>query len=226
MIPVRAYLAYAALGILALAGFGGWRAYQAHQAALHLQKANQLETSQASHGAKAETHEQIAEEAQARIPADDAAVAAARAALARVALHQPRPDVHPADTLPGTPAHPDPAPVVLAPMDAAKDTLIEALTKEVADLKTANAALAQGDQERQAQVKDLQAEVLQLRASIAARPRDLHWSASVIYGTNQAVGAGVGRDWGVVHAGLDVIRRPVAGGQTTLEALGRLGFHF
>ena len=88
------------------------------------------------------------------------------------------------------------------------------------------AAFAAGDAERQAQVKDLQGEVLQLRAAIASTPRELHWGVSVTGGTNQTLGGGVEYSRGIVFAGVDVVRRQLAGGQTTLEALGRVGFHF
>ena len=220
----RAYLIAAALVVLALAGFGGWRAYRAHAAALHLQKADALDTSQATHETKAETHEQEATNLTPALQSDDEAVARARAALAK--LQHPAPVAHPTNATPDAVAHPDPAPVVLAPLDAAKDDLIQALTQSVADLKASNSALTQADLERQAQVKDLKSEVVQLRASIAARPPELHWAASAIYGTNQTVGAGVEYDRGILRAGMDIVRRQVAGGQTTLEAIGRVGIRF
>ena len=221
---VRAYLAAAALVVLALASFGGWRAYKAHQAAVHLKKADVLDTSQTAHGAKAETHEQAAQALTPALQSDDEGVARARAALAE--LQHPAPVAHPTNATPDAPAHLDTAPVVLAPLDAAKDDLIQALTQSVADLKASNSALTQADQERQAQVKDLKAEVVQLRASIAARPPELHWAASAIYGTNQTAGAGVEYDRGILRAGMDIVRRQVAGGQTTLEAIGRVGIRF
>lgn len=222
----RALFAAVVAVVLVLAGYGGWRAYRDHQAALHLKKADALDTSQATHGAKAEIHEQEAAAIQTQLQADDAAVAAARAALARLAIHVSRPAGHSQDATINAPAHPDPAPVVLAPLDAAKDQLIAALTLEVADLKTQSAALAQADLERQAQVKDLRAEVVQLRASIAARPPELRWAASAIYGTNQTAGAGLEYDRGIVRAGMDIVRHQVSGGQTTLEAIGRVGVRF
>ena len=49
---------------------------------------------------------------------------------------------------------------------------------------------------------------------------------SVTGGTNQTLGGGVEYSRGIVYAGVDVVRRQLAGGQTTLEALGHVGFHF
>jgi len=238
--PLRARL----IGILVIAlaccaiCFGGWRWFEARQAAAHLQKADQLETSQAQHGTQAVTHEQAAQALNPILQADDAtdtgddaAVARSRAAVER--LRTPRPGPDPA---PGSGPHaPEPvqAPVELAALDAAKDQLISDLSKDLADTKKAladtraqAAAYAAGDQERQAQVKDLQGEVLQLRAAIASRPKDLHWAANAIYGTNQTIGAGVEYDVSIVRLGVSVVRRQLAGGQSTLEALGTAGFRF
>ncbi len=226
-----------ALSCLAIGG-GGMRWFQAHQAAAHLQKADQLDTSQAQHGTQAVTHEQAAQalnpvlqEDDATDAGDDAAVDRSRAKVERLRASHPGPD-----PAPGSGPHaPEPvqAPVELAALDGAKDQLISDLTKDLTDTKKAladtrvqAAAFAAGDIERQAQVKDLQGEVLQLRAVIASTPRELHWGVSITGSTNQTLGGGVEYSRGIVFAGVDVVRRQLAGGQTTLEALGRVGFHF
>jgi FtsZ-binding cell division protein ZapB len=226
IIPFRASLLAAAALVVVVGAYSGWRAIRTHQAAVHLKKADQLDTTQATHGAKAETHEQEAQALTPTLQEDDAAVARARAAVDRLAVLHSGSAAH--STAPAGDATPQPvhAPVVVAPLDAAKDVLISALTKDVADLKAANASLAQADQERQAQVKDLKAEVVQLRASIAARPPELRWAVLGIYGTNQSAGASVEYDRGAFRAGLDVVRRQVSGGQSTVEALGRVGMRF
>ena len=207
-----------------------------HQESARLQKANQLEQSQTTHGTEATVHEQ---EAQALTPAlqqdaatdagDDAAVERDRAALQKFGA-RPRP-VGPA--APADPAQPVSAPVDMAALDAVKDQLIADLTKDLTDTKKAlvdtraqATAYAAGDQARQAQVQDLQGEVGQLRAIIAARPTVRTWTVGAVYGTNQTVGGYISKDLGLVQVGVNVVRRQLAGGQTTLEAIGTAGVRF
>ena len=224
-----------ALSCLAIGG-GGMRWFQAHQAAAHLQKADQLDTSQAQHGTQAVTHEQAAQALNPVLQADDGTDAGDDAAVERdrAALQDACARRRPVDpAAPATPAQPLPPPVDVAAVDEIKNRLIADLTKDLTDTKKAladtraqAAAYAAADQARQAQVKDLQGEVGQLRAVIASTPRELHWGVSITGSTNQTLGGGVEYSRGIVFAGVDVVRRQLAGGQTTLEALGRVGFHF
>ena len=62
-----------------------------------------------------------------------------------------------------------------------------------------------------------------LRAALAVRHP---WAAGVSYGTDATAGAWIERDYSVVRVGMDVVRRTLPGGQTTLEAVARLGISF
>ena len=224
MTPKTRIYCIAALWALLVGGVVGvslWRGHQIRVAQAHIVKADTLETTQASHGAQAEVHEQQAEILIPVIQSDDDAVRVAAGEVARL-----RKEAAARANLSQIPAIPVSSPVALAPLDAAKDRLIDAQGKEIVDLKVQNAELLAGDLARIDQVKALQSEVLELRASIAARPRDQKWSATAIYGTNQTVGGGIDYRWGIVRAGIDVVRRPIGGGQTTLEALGRVSICF
>ena len=221
-----------------LLAYGAVRWLEHQESAKHIQEANHLDISQANHGTQEMTHEQ---EAKALTPVihadeaqdqdDDAAVARDRATVGRLRAVHPGPDPAPA------PRKDDPQPIspplVMAPLDAAKDKLIDDLTKDLDDTKKSLAdtqaqanALATANLERQAQVKDLQGEVAQLRAAIASRPSDLHWALSGIYGSSQTIGAGLEYDVSVVRVGIDVVRHQLPNGQDTLEAVGRLGVKF
>lgn len=232
-------LAALAVAALCMGVIFGTGAYLHHrQEAARLQKAQQLDQSQATHGQEAITHEQAA---QALTPvlgqdtttdaSDDAQVAQDRAALARLRAAHPRPDPAP---VPGADApQPVSAPVELAAVDAATEKLVSDLTQEVADRKKHEAdlqlaldAMTAGDQARQAQVKDLQGEVGQLRAIIAARPTVRTMTVGAVYGTNQTVGGYFSKDLGPVQIGVELVRRQLAGGQTSLEAIGYGGVRF
>ena len=116
--------------------------------------------------------------------------------------------------------------MVVAPLDAAKDKLIDDLTKDLTDTKAALQDMTQADLARQAQVQDLQGELAQLRAIIAARPTPRLWGVGAVYGTNQTAGGYISRDLGLVQLGAQVVRRQLSGGQTTLEALVTAGVRF
>jgi hypothetical protein len=208
--------------VLALASYSAHSWLGRHQKAAQLRKADQLDVSQASHEAKAVIHEQEAQALKSIRTTDDDQVAQARAEVARFErAPAPRPDL---------PAVPDPEPVGppvdVAGREAAKDRLIEALSKDLEDTQAALHAQELADQERLAQVRDLQGEVLQLRSIIAARPTARTWSVGAVYGTNRTVGGYVTKDLGLVQVGMDVVRRELAPGQTTLEAIGHLGLRF
>lgn len=63
-------------------------------------------------------------------------------------------------------------------------------------------------------------------ARLAAQPPVRNWGVAVIYGTNQTAGGGVEYTYHAVSVGVDVVRRQIGGGQTTLEALGRAVIRF
>ena len=218
-------LASCALALICLAVlFGADSCAHRRQEAARLKKAQQLEQSQATHGTEATVHEQEAQDLKPIRWQDDAAVAADRAALARLRPTPARPDPAPA---PGSPTPVlVPAPVVVAPLDAAKDKLIDDLTKDLTDTKAALQDMTQADLARQAQVQDLQGELAQLRAIIAARPTPRLWGVGAVYGTNQTAGGYISRDLGLVQLGAQVVRRQLSGGQTTLEALVTAGVRF
>jgi hypothetical protein len=118
-------------------------------------------------------------------------------------------------------------------LDVAKDRLIDDLTRDltdtkktVADQRAALEAMTLADLERRAQVRNLQGEVLQLRASDSARPRERRWAVGATYSTDGSAGGWVERNLGPVRIGVDVVRRITPGRQSTLEAVGRIGWSF
>ncbi|BDU72922.1 hypothetical protein [Mesoterricola silvestris] len=227
-----------ALGALALEclaiGFSAQSCKRRESQAGHIQQADQHQAAQTEAGASAGVHEQGAQDHEA-------------------AAHDLNPTVHDADALvdeaQGTVDHlanlgesPGPGqqagppiqdPVEHAALDVAKDHLIDVLKQDVAAIRAQNLHLIQADLERQAQAGDLkiqvgelQAENRELRAALASQPRERVWAASAIYGTNGTAGAGVTRSFGPLQAGIDVVRRKLDNGQSTLEALGRVSWSF
>ena len=128
------------------------------------------------------------------------------------------------DPLPPATAVPGREPVALPPVVVA-DPLIAALRKDLTDTQ---AQLHTMTLDRDAYKADADAkglELADLHASLAVQPRPRSWAAGLVYGTDSTLGAYVSRDLGVLQVGLDVVRRPIAGG-TTLEAIGTAGFRF
>ena len=110
-----------------------------------------------------------------------------------------------------------------APPVVAHDPQDQALINDQAKLIADQAAqITNLTQDRDA----YKAEALASRAQLAVQVQVRNWSVSAIYGTNQTAGAGVEYRYHAVQVGVDVVRRQIAGGQTTLEALGRVGFSF
>ena len=165
----------------------------------------------------------LAQDAAQRAPvlvADDAEVA-------RLEKRQPAaPPTAPAAPTPDSLPLGPPAVVVGDPRDALVAALKKDLTDTQAQLHTMTLAATASQKEaqdyRQA-VADAQAEVAQLRAALAVRHP---WAAGVSYGTDATAGAWIERDYSVVRVGMDVVRRTLPGGQTTLEAVARLGISF
>ena len=119
----------------------------------------------------------------------------------------------------------------LVALDAAKDALIDTLTKANADKDAALAAWEAGDAARQAQVISLQGEVKQLRAAIAAMPKDLKYSVGAVYGSSGqgdlAKGIYVDRDFSIIRAGVEVTRNTYAiANRQGWEGRVRIGFKF
>lgn len=209
---IWAYIAGAV--VILLLAYGGCRWWQGRQMAVHVGKADQLEVQQAAAGAEATPHEQTATNLKPTLQANAAAVAQASAVVAHL-QHPATPAPRPGPNQPATDPQPVQTPVDLVALDAAKDTLIQALRKANADLAASNAAWEAGDLARQRQVKNLQAEVVQLRLAIAVMPRDLKWAIGPVYGMdhlgNTAIGVGVDRDFfNVMRAGIEVTKNTYA----------------
>jgi hypothetical protein len=135
---------------------------------------------------------------------------------------------------PGAPADPqapgDPQPVV-PPVDGAAlvadDAAVDAAAdKEKAILVDQNRLLTLAHQEDTAAIQGYKAVIAQQAAIIAARPTPRTWAVGAVYGTNQTAGGYISKDLGLVQVGVQVVRRQLAGGQTTLEAIGTAGMRF
>ena len=223
-------IAYAAaLLALIVLTVGGYRYWETRQVKKDLKVADQLQVQQVAQGAEATVHEQEAINLKPTIQSDNAAVTQASAAVAH--LQHPNP---PAGAQPNQPAaDPQPVPptVDLVALDAAKDALIDTLTKANADKDAALAAWEAGDAARQAQVISLQGEVKQLRAAIAAMPKDLKYSVGAVYGSSGqgdlAKGIYVDRDFSIIRAGVEVTRNTYAiANRQGWEGRVRIGFKF
>ena len=112
-------------------------------------------------------------------------------------------------------------------MDADKDRLISDQAAAITALSAQNADLKASVQDLKKGADGLKAENLQLRSTVSTLQAQCRpWAAGVVYGTNGTIGGSVERDLGPFRAGVDVVRRSIGGGQTTLEALGHLSIRF
>jgi hypothetical protein len=208
MILTKTYTYAIALVIGCVLVYGGIRYYKGRQVAVHVAAADKLDVQQVAAGAEATPHEQTATNLKPTLQANAAAVAQASAVVAH--LQHPNSPAGAQQNQPATDPQPVQAPVDLAALDAAKDVLIAALKKANADLTASNDAWEAGDTARQTQVRLLQGEVVQLRAAIAAMPKDLKWAVGPVYGSDHlgdtAKGMAVHRDFSVVRTALEVTK--------------------
>ena len=209
------------------------RSYRATVAGAKAAAAHVIESKNATDGAK--------HESDALLEHKQTALADAKAAPLLLTISQLKQDVQglrkanaqwaASAVAPGDPAGPVQAPVDLAPLVAKLTSLTDAQDaqhqvdlariagrdKELADQVAATtswkaAALA-------SQVETTQ---LRLQASLKARL----WTVGGLYGTNKTVGGFAQRALGPVSLGVQVVRRQLDGGQTTLEAIGTAGISF
>lgn len=225
----KALLGLVIAAVLVIGAFAGYRWLKGRQVAVHLKAADQLDVQQAAAGTQAVTHEQAAAAIAPVLRSDDSRVAQDRTALAKLQhpAYVPAPGSHD----PAPHSGPVPPTVDLAAMDAVKDRLITDLTKQVTDLKAANAELTAADQARQAQVTDLQAENKQLRAAIAAEPKPLKWATGAVYGTTNlgdtSRGVFVDRDLSVLRTGVEIVKNTyAAANRQAWEVRVHLGIRF
>jgi hypothetical protein len=170
-----------------------------------------------------------AKAAQAQDPAISAGQSNVAQDRARLALDEARARDARAVRPPAAPGAPDPQPVpepLASPVDADKDRLIADLT-DLTQAQAAKIAFLQSayDSAHTAAV-GFQGEAASLRIAVTAlqgQPRP--WAAGAIYGTSTA-GAFVERDLGPFRAGVDVVRRVLPAGNTTVDATARLGWRF
>ena len=193
-----------------------------HREAKAIQNAGAQHETAAVEAGKAEAHDQEAEEAEPGLQANDKLVARLQAELN---LLQSAPKPPPSLPLvPGISAV-DPAPVDLHQVDAKKDELIGALYKANGDLKTQLETVTEARDSWRASAQASQKEAISLRAALSTRT-DRAWAVGVAYGTDRQAGAWVEHDLGPVRVGIDVVRHPLPGGSSTLEAVGRIGWSF
>jgi hypothetical protein len=160
----RLILGIAAAFLLTLGGFAVWNSHKAHQVSAAVAQADQhheVATAAAAQGAVYDA------QASAQGPAllnDASTVAQLRAEVARL-RNAPRPPQDP--TLPA----PEPVgPVVdLAPLVAEQDRLVEALSRENADLKTQVNTLTLARDSWKGSAQASAAEAVQLRSALAAQ---------------------------------------------------------
>jgi len=113
----------------------------------------------------------------------------------------------------------DAPPNPLVPVVAAQDRLIASQDTHAAELTAARDAHKAAEQ-------SYKAESVNLRTALAHIPEPRPLAAGVLYGTDKTIGAWVEYDFGPVRVGADVVRRPYAGGGTTLEGIVRVGWRF
>jgi len=228
---------YLAAGVSALVlGLGVWSWIGTHQVAVHVHQGEAALVAGSASASQGARHEAEAAQAHAQTQQDDAAgqaiedeVARRRAAVERA--RQAVSGADPAQAVGPIAPVPDQAPVDLAPVVASQTELIQAL-----DVQHQQDVVRIADRDRELAAKDRAlasykqaseqnaASAIQFQAALAVRRP---WAAGALYGTDRTVGAFVERDLGSsARVGIDIVRRPVAGGQTTLEALGRLAIRF
>ena len=211
----RLALAVLVAAICLAVGFEGRTWFGKREVSAHEQKAAQVEAVATQDHAQGVAHDQEAAQRVPVLAADDAEVQ-------RLEAEQPAPPAPPASNLPGSDVV-GPAPVVLADP---KDLLLAALKQDLADTKAQLDTVTLARDAYKAEAAAKTQEIVQLRGAIAAAPKDLHWAAGPVYGTNQALGAGVEYDLGPFRAEVDVVRVPLAGGQSSIQAIGSVKVRF
>ena len=207
----------ACVAVLALAfGFALGRGLGHAQVAAAVKAADRQEAIATTDHAQGVQHDQEASNRAPVLAADDAEVERLEK------LADPAPDPAPAPALPGSEVV-GPPPVVVVD---AEHLLVAALKKDLADTKDQLATVSLARDAYRSEAYARAQECTQLRAALAAVPRELRWSAGGVYGTAQTLGGYVERDLGPFRVGLDIVRRQLAGGQYTLEAVGRAGIRF
>ena len=207
----------ACVAVLALAfGFALGRGFGHAQVAAEVKVADHLEVVSTTEHTQGVQHDAEAAQRAPVLAADDAEVERLEKLL------PPAPDPAPTPALPGSDVV-GPAPVVVADPE---HQLVAALKKDLADTREQLTSVSLARDAYRAEADTRSQENQALRAALAAAPRELHWSAGAVYGSGQTLGGYVERDLGPFRVGLDLVRRQLAGGQTSLEAIGRAGIRF
>jgi hypothetical protein len=163
------------------------------------------------------THDQAAAKRAPVLAEDNSEVARLEAAKPAPAVGLPA-----APAVPGAQPLGSPAVVVADP----EAPLVAALKKDLADTQAQLADMTAARDAAEARGKAQDAEIADLHAALAAQAPTRPWAAGVVYGTDSTAGVFVARDLSLVQIGVDVVRRHLSNGQTTLEAVAHAGFRF
>jgi len=223
-------------GALICLGFGARGCSSSKVAAAGLAQAAKTDQAATTAYNEGATHGQESQAQQAQVAKDDAPLDGDNAAVARdrveVAKHRARP-VQPAagaQPVQGDVAEPAPTLAEVAALQRLTDDLTQDLSdtqKALLDTKTLLATkTAEADSYHQA-ADGYRTEAAQLRLVVTALSGKVRpWAAGVTYGSNGTAGATVERDLGPFRVGVDVVRRSLGNGNSTLEAMGRLEWSF
>ena len=217
-----------AVGVAALltAGLVVRSAMIKHRVSDAVHKADANHSESVSHATKAEELDDQVEARTPQIQADTDAISSLREEVARLRHPNPGPTSSPqTPALPGL--EPAASPEDLAPLVARLDLLTAAQDRKLQDQASQIITLTMSRDEWRLSAKAAQAESLQLRSALASQKALEHvWAVGGSYGTDRQCGVWVERDLGPVRVGVDIVRHPLPGGNSTLEAVARAGWSF
>lgn len=158
------------IAALIMAGILGYVAGTRHastSATTQIKQADKHHEAAIANAAAGAIYDQQANQQQAVIASDSAAVSRLRAEVARLRQTAPTPLPHP--PVPSPDPQPVPPPLDLAPLVSKQDELITALTKEIMDLKSQVNTLTLARDSWRSSAKESAKESIQLRAALAAQ---------------------------------------------------------
>jgi len=221
MTPKTILYGVAALAVAVVLGVTRY-AWIHHHQTVQVHAADVSHAQAVTHQATAEVHDANAASLQPQVNAATDEILRLRAEVER--LRHKAPAGH---NLPPSTPQPIQDPVDLAPLVAKQDELIKAQDDKIQILEARDKERVAGEAEWKASNKALQAEVTSLRGALASQKSlDHGWGIGASYGSDRGPGLSVEKAIGPIRASMDVIKHPLPGGNSTLEARARIVWSF